>query len=394
MYEPTTGEQATLTLRNTIIAGNEGHDECYIRSGVSQTSTGNLILSHPEDNQTRCVGGVVDADPLLGQPQINAPGTTPTMALGVASPAIDAGSTTQTTPDDQRGVTRPQLGGYDIGAYEYDVPTDTTAPVANPSAAPPANGYGWNKTDVTVSWNWADEAGGSGINPASCTTSSTSSGEGADIALSATCADRAGNVGSAGPVLVSVDKIAPTLTCQPASYFLGGDSTADVTATVTDSLSGPDVSPVGSDVTAAELATPGVKTINVTGADRAGNTTTVACSYSVAYRFGGFTEPIPQSSYKRGSTIPVKFQLTDANGTPIPDADAAALVSPTCRVQVTFDAVVRGCATYDAVRDRFFFSLKTTRTLTPGTHLLGIRVTAPDGSGVLNTDSVSVVVKK
>ncbi|HEX6874144.1 MAG TPA: choice-of-anchor Q domain-containing protein [Nocardioidaceae bacterium] len=394
VYEPTTGEQATLTLRNTIIAGNDGHDECYIRSSVGQTSTGNLIRSHPEDDQTPCVGSVVDADPLLGPLQVNPPGKTPTMALDVNSPAIDAGSTTGTKPDDQRGVARPQLGGYDIGAYEFDVPTDTTAPVAAPSAAPAANGYGWNNTDVTVSWNWVDEAGGSGINPAACTTSSTSSGEAASIALSATCADRAGNVGSAGPVVVNVDKTAPTLTCQPASYVLGGDATADVTATVSDPLSQPVASPVGSDVTAADLATPGVKTINVTGADRAGNTTTVGCSYTVAYRFGGFTEPIPQSSYKRGSTIPVKFQLTDANGTPIPDADAAALLSPTCRVQVTFDGVVSGCASYDTVRNRFLFTLKTAKNTTPGTHLVGIRVTAPDGSGVLNTDTVPVEIKK
>ena len=247
---------------------------------------------------------------------------------------------------------------------------------------------------LAVSWNWADEPGGSGVNLAACTTSSTSSGEAASIPLSATCADRAGNLGSAGPVVVSVDKTAPTLTCQPASYVLGGDATADVTATVSDTLSQPVASPVGRDVTVADLATPGVKTINVTGADRAGNTSTVACSYTVAHRFGGFTEPIPQSSYKRGSTIPVKFQLADANGTPIPDADAAALLSPTCRVPVTFDGVVSGFAGYDTVRDRFLFTLKTAKNAAPGTHLVGIRVTAPDGSGVLNTDSVPVEIKK
>jgi hypothetical protein len=342
------------------------------------------------------VGAVGDADPLLGPLQINPPGTTPTLALDVNSPAIDAGSSSAVsfTPDDQRGIARPQLNGYDIGAYEYDVPTDTTAPVAGPTASPAANANGWNNTDVTVSWNWADETGGSGVNAAACTTTSTTAGEGEDLSLSASCADRAGNTGSAGPLLFDVDMTAPTVSCLPASYVLGGDHTADVTATVTDGLSQPAASPAGSEVTAADLATPGVKSIDVTGADRADNTTTVACSYTVGYRFGGFTEPVPQSSYKRGSTIPVKFQLTDASGTTIPDADAAALLSPTCRVQVTFDGVVNGCTTYEPLRDRFIYTLKTAKNTSVGGHTVGIKVTAPDGSGVINTNSVPVVIKK
>ena len=151
---------------------------------------------------------------------------------------------------------------------------------------------------------------------------------------------------------------------------------------------------MGSDVTAAHLATAGVKSVAVTGADRADNQTTVGCSFTVGYRFGGFTEPVPQSSYKRGSTIPVKFQLTDANGTPIPDADAAALLSPTCRVRVTFDGVVSGCATYDSMANRFTFTLKTAKGAAPGQHLVGILVTAPDGSGVVNDNTVPVVIKR
>src|SRR5690606_10383328 len=140
------------------IAGNSGHDECYVRGEVSQASTGNLITSHPEDDQTACVGVVVDADPVLGPRQLHAPERTPTMALHVTSPALDAGSTSFTTPDDQRGVARPQLGGFDIGAYEYETATvDETAPTASPTAAPPANANGWNNTDVTVAWNWTDE---------------------------------------------------------------------------------------------------------------------------------------------------------------------------------------------------------------------------------------------
>lgn len=94
-------------------------------------------------------------------------------------------------------------------------PPDTSAPTASPSQAPIANGAGWNNSDVTVTWNWADEAGGSGIDNASCTTSSVSTGEGA-VTLNATCKDLAGNTGNAS-YTVQVDKTAPTISAAATS---------------------------------------------------------------------------------------------------------------------------------------------------------------------------------
>jgi hypothetical protein len=57
-----------------------------------------------------------------------------------------------------------------------------------------------------VNWNWTD-TGGSGIDPANCTTTSTPSGEGS-VMLNATCEDIAGNVGTAS-YTVKVDKTPP-----------------------------------------------------------------------------------------------------------------------------------------------------------------------------------------
>jgi hypothetical protein len=68
--------------------------------------------------------------------------------------------------------------------------TDSSAPTASPSQSPAANANGWNKSEVTVTSNWADA--GSGIDSATSTTSSTSSSEGAQT-LSASCADTVGN---------------------------------------------------------------------------------------------------------------------------------------------------------------------------------------------------------
>jgi hypothetical protein len=116
---------------------------------------------------------------------------------------------------------------------------DTTAPTASPSQSPAANAAGWNNTDVTVSWNWADDAGGSGLDSANCTTSSLSSGEGQQT-LSATCRDLAGNQGSAS-YTVKLDTTAPTIsaaatTAPNASGWYNGD--VMVAFTCADNLSG------------------------------------------------------------------------------------------------------------------------------------------------------------
>jgi hypothetical protein len=78
-----------------------------------------------------------------------------------------------------------------------------------------------------------------------------------------------------------------------------------------------------------------------------------------------------------------------------PGRRRAGLLSPTCLVHITLDGVVTaGCATYDAASNTFQYDLKTTKSLAPDTHIVGIRVDAPDGSGVVNTDSTTVVIKK
>jgi len=59
-----------------------------------------------------------------------------------------------------------------------------------------------------VTWHWADDAGGIGLDSAQCTQASTSSAEGAAVVVSATCRDLHGNVGSAS-VTLKVDKTPP-----------------------------------------------------------------------------------------------------------------------------------------------------------------------------------------
>ncbi len=88
---------------------------------------------------------------------------------------------------------------------------DLIEPRATPSADPPANSFGWNSTDLTVTWNWEDNEGGSGIRPVACTESSPFAGEGVRD-VSASCFDVDGNEGTAS-YTVRIDKTAPSLQC-------------------------------------------------------------------------------------------------------------------------------------------------------------------------------------
>jgi len=100
-------------------------------------------------------------------------------------------------------------GNVPAVTFRLTVVSDSTPPTAAPTQSPDANLAGWNNSNVTVTWNWTDNVGGSGIDPANCTTSSVSSGEGT-ITLTANCKDLAGNTGSAS-YTVKVDKTAPQL---------------------------------------------------------------------------------------------------------------------------------------------------------------------------------------
>lgn len=132
---------ASLTLDNTIIAGN-GANECYVRGNVTLAGAGNLITSNGSGGAfSPCPAVVATADPQLGPLQLNPPGLTPTMAISTKSSAFNAADPTTSLSTDQRGVDRPQDGGYDIGAYEACAPPRVYGEITcvNLSNAPPAN---------------------------------------------------------------------------------------------------------------------------------------------------------------------------------------------------------------------------------------------------------------
>jgi hypothetical protein len=101
-----------IALHSSIVANSLSGSNC---AGTIE-DCGHNISSDASCLFTN-VGSLVNTDPLLG-PLADNGGPTPTMALLPASPAINAGDSLSCPPTDQRGVSRPQLGGCDIGAFE------------------------------------------------------------------------------------------------------------------------------------------------------------------------------------------------------------------------------------------------------------------------------------
>lgn len=106
-----------VTLRNSLLAHNQGAYQCH--SGVGAfLSEGNNLASDDTCGLNQ-PGDLPNSDPLLGTLQDNG-GTTFTHALLQGSPAVDAANGAHCLPTDQRGVARPAGVACDSGAYEAD----------------------------------------------------------------------------------------------------------------------------------------------------------------------------------------------------------------------------------------------------------------------------------
>lgn len=243
---------------------------------------------------------------------------------------------------------------------------DSTPPVATPSATGTLGTNQWYTSDVTVDWNWTDNAGGSGIDAANCTTSSTSTGDGNPITLSATCKDLSGNTGTAS-YGVKVDKTKPTLSpvVSPNPVLLNGSAT--VSAGAADVPSGLASSSCGVLVTSSV----GAKSVTCSATDNAGNSNSATASYTVLtviYNWSGFFQPVDNlptlNSVKAGSAIPVKFSLAGNQGLSIFAAGypVSAVTScgstPTDSIETTATAGSSSLS-YDATTDQYNYVWKT-----------------------------------
>ncbi|NWJ48722.1 MAG: hypothetical protein HXX08_22925 [Chloroflexi bacterium] len=107
----------TVTLRNSLL---QGSNICYNNTGGILTD-GGYNLESSTGSYTCGFSGTskTTIDAKLGTPGDNG-GATPTIALLSGSPAIDAiPAASCVVTADQRGISRPQGTGCDIGAFEF-----------------------------------------------------------------------------------------------------------------------------------------------------------------------------------------------------------------------------------------------------------------------------------
>jgi hypothetical protein len=299
--------------------------------------------------------------------------------------AADEFEITVSVSDSGPGTYHTTSAVFTLNVLAPSTPADTTPPTASPTQDPAANAYGWNKTDVTVTWNWTDNEGGSGIDTSQCTTSTISSGEG-EITLYATCKDLVGNTGSAS-YTVKVDKTLPivnvTGVSDDATYILGSVPTAG--CETTDALSGVK--------TEASLSlaggTVGSVIATCSGAeDYAGNLNSTSVTYSIQYDWNGFFKPIDNlptlNQVKAGSAIPIKFSLNGYHG----GLDIMNFKSGTipCDNNVPVDNVDviltagQSSLQYDLVLDQYTYVWKTDKSWSNGTGCRQLIVTLNDGT--------------
>lgn len=108
----------SLTLKNSIIAGNYGKD----LAGTPNSARNNLIEYQILGSLGSDASGNISSIAPLLAPLANNGGPTDTYVPQPGSPVLNAGEMASCTITDQRGVTRMRQGGCDIGAVELASP--------------------------------------------------------------------------------------------------------------------------------------------------------------------------------------------------------------------------------------------------------------------------------
>jgi cysteine-rich repeat protein len=293
--------------------------------------------------------------------------------------------------------------------------SDTHAPnvtigFTSPGASPNGN-HGWYNTSPVKGTVSADDAttGNSNITSIDCTGVTLSNPQGIGTSptaskdfsistdgttnISCTATDAANNTSSsATTATVKLDATKPSLSLSvtPNSVLLGG--TAPIaSAGATDATSGVASSSCNNGQP-LDTSTVGSHTVTCTATDNAGNTNTGTATYVVGVAVSKLSPPT-KSQFKAGSTIPVKFQLTGANGQPI-SATLAAQLSSACAAKVAFDGQPAVCAVYDPTQNFFQANLNTPKNLTVG-NSIQITITVKSGGTTIGASPpLSVTVTK
>jgi len=283
-------------------------------------------------------------------------------------------------------------------------------PVTVMNFVPPANPADWHNQDISVTLTATDNEGGSGVKEIYYLASGainegrTVVGDTATVtivdegttALTYYATDNAGNAEAEQTAEFNLDKTPPTVVMPnlESSYIYNSNLTLSYSSS--DDLSGLDnvtatfngVSIVNGET--VTLSDPGANEFKVVATDLAGNATIQASNFDVQYSFSGFLPPVEADGsgvYKLGRTLPVKFQLQDAQQAYIPTATARITlqqfseetpVGEPIEVESTSGADTGNLFRYDADDDQYIFNLNT-KSLSPGAWQIQVHIT-DDGS--------------
>ena len=268
----------------------------------------------------------------------------------------------------------PASGSFSVTVQDTIAPTITNlvrTPAGVDGTSPDSTG--WNKTNVTYTWDCED----SGSGPVNASDSKAFSSEGAAQSFKPACADQAGNTTEGDVQTVNIDKSAPTFEFSSTPASVSYDvctAPTQPTGSWSDPLSTVKNSTVTTSWTGPAPGALGTWEFSTQAADYATNVAqAVTRSYAVTYgaAFGGIRQPINadgSSQFKLGSTVPVKFALS-CGGSPIANAVAKLAITlgtageaPPAGVD---EAVSTSAATtgnlfrYDSSGQQYIFNLNT-----------------------------------
>ncbi len=209
--------------------------------------------------------------------------------------------------------------------------SDTTPPLISCGSADDA----WHGSDASIACTASDSGSGLANGADASFSLSTSVAAGSEDANASTnsreVCDIATNCATAGPISGNkVDKKAPSTTITAptnnATYVLNQGITASYSCTDGGAGVASCAGPVA-DGSNIDTASTGTKTFTVNASDNVGNSDTPSVSYRVGYDFHGFSSPVDNNgvvnSAKAGQTIPLKWRLLDAAGTPVTNLSSA-----------------------------------------------------------------------